>query len=387
MSVISFKDIFLSVKLGILCAACFFYALVRKNAKNPPRAPRRIMVVQMAKLGDMVCTTPMFRAIKRSYHSSSIAVLGNALNKKVLEYNKDVDSYLTFSGIWRTIMAVRKGSYDFGCIATPDFVSLAALFLGGVQFIVVPEIKNGFSPYETVSYRLARRLVLRKPHHMGSYAPREYLRLLEPIGIYTDDTINHLGCSDEARARAKALFENYKKEGKTIIGFSPSAGNKIKTWGGKKFAAVANTLAREFITVTVIFGGARDRAEVNDMRDGLNKDAATLDLSEKLSIDELKAAISELDLFVAVDTGPVYIAEAFGVPTVDITGPIDEREQPPRGEKHVVVAPPGNRTPQLFVMNARVYDEKEVRRQTDSISVDMVTDACRKLLMLLLKKH
>lgn len=98
------------------------------------------------------------------------------------------------------------------------------------------------------------------------------------------------------------------------------------------------------------------------------------------SIDELKALIAQAGLFVAVDTGPVYIAEAFGTPTVDIVGPMDEREQPPRGEIHLVVVPPAPRTPQLHIMNARVYNEEEVRRQTESISVEMVAGACRKIL-------
>ena len=34
-------------------------------------------------------------------------------------------------------------------------------------------------------------------------------------------------------------------------------------------------------------------------------------------------------LFISVDTGPIYIAEAFNVPTVDIVGPVDENVQPP----------------------------------------------------------
>jgi ADP-heptose:LPS heptosyltransferase len=101
---------------------------------------------------------------------------------------------------------------------------------------------------------------------------------------------------------------------------------------------------------------------------------------EKFSIDELKACISKLDLFVAVDTGPIYIAEAFDVPTVDIVGPMDENEQPPRGEKHVVVIPPNHRISELHIMNAREYNAEEALKQTLSVMPEMVFTACEKIL-------
>jgi ADP-heptose:LPS heptosyltransferase len=81
-----------------------------------------------------------------------------------------------------------------------------------------------------------------------------------------------------------------------------------------------------------------------------------------------------------VDTGPIYVAEAFGTPTVDIVGPVDEREQPPIGQKHRVVVPPERRIPALHIMNAHGYDRKEARRQSEAITTAMVLDACRELL-------
>jgi ADP-heptose:LPS heptosyltransferase len=97
------------------------------------------------------------------------------------------------------------------------------------------------------------------------------------------------------------------------------------------------------------------------------------------SLEELKAAIQRLDLFTSADTGPLYIAEAFNVATVDIIGPIDEREQPPIGPRHKVVVAPRQR-PQLSVMNARIYDVREARRQVDTITIPMVEAAIEELL-------
>ena len=82
----------------------------------------------------------------------------------------------------------------------------------------------------------------------------------------------------------------------------------------------------------------------------------------------------------SVDRGPLYIAEAFGVPTVDIVGPVDEREQPPIDVRHVVVVPEGRRRAELHVMNGRVYDAAEARRQVVAISVEQVTRSIDELM-------
>ncbi len=52
---------------------------------------KNVAVIQMAKLGDMVCTTPMFRAIKLAHPEWRLIVVGNLINKNLLSYNNDID--------------------------------------------------------------------------------------------------------------------------------------------------------------------------------------------------------------------------------------------------------------------------------------------------------
>lgn len=124
---------------------------------------------------------------------------------------------------------------------------------------------------------------------------------------------------------------------------------------------MATRLWKEYSANIIITGGARDREEVREMLSFTPPDVPLINTSEKFSINGFKALISKMNLFISVDTGPIYIAEAFGVPTIDIVGPMDEREQPPVGPKNLVVVPPGPRIPQLHIMNARIYDKKKPR--------------------------
>lgn len=366
-------------KEWLLCIASYGAILVRGRARVCKVPPRRVIVWQMAKLGDMVCTTPVFRALKRAYPEIHVTVVGNAINKQVLEGNTDVDDYIVFDGFMSVLRRIYRDTYDTAFVTGPSVIAIATLFLGGVRCIVAPKIENGLSPYETSAYRLFLMLVLRAPHRMGSYAPREYLRLLEHVDIYTDDTTKHLHYSDVARRSVHAfLREHYLTEGKFAI-ISPSVGNKIKRWPADRFARVAKYLVSRGVPVVVI-GGSRDGEEVEDMMRAVENQHGIISAPERFSIDELKALIAYAALFIAVDTGPIYIAEAFGTPTVDIVGPMDEREQPPYGDRHRIVVPPGPRVPQLHIMNTQVYDRKEARRQTEAITVAMVVEACEKLM-------
>ncbi len=343
--------------------------------KNKPVSyPRRILITQLAKLGDMVCTTPMFMAVKNKYPNCEVWIMGNALNKELIDGNKNVDGYIVYSkNINDTIQQVRDKGFDFACVTGPNFEALAALIISGIKTIAVPRIRNGFSPYETRLYKILSKFVITKPHHMGSYAPREYLRLLEPIGVVTDDTAKHLAFSEVGARRAGEILKPFT--GRFIVGIAPGAGNKIKEWSTERFAEVANYLAEKHDAAIVIIGGQNDTALTEKMKSGIKKDIPVLDTTGTLSVDELKALISKLNLFISVDTGPIYIAEAFGVPTIDIVGPMDENEQPPISPIHRVVVPQNRTKSQLHIMNARIYNVKEARRQVESITIQMVTNA------------
>jgi len=368
--------------LGIL-AFCVAKFIIGGKASKLVSELKKILIIQNAKLGDMVCTTPMFRAVKEKYPRSKLFVMGNALNRELLKGNPDINGYIVCEnnfGFEDFRRSIRGEKFDFACVTAPGFAALAALYLAEVPLISAPVIRNGFSPYETKPYKILRNFVVTKPHRMGSYAPREYLRLLEPIGIFTEDTKKYLYYSQEAEKTILDFFakNHIAPEKDFIVGITPSAGNKIKEWGRNKFAKLADYIFDKYRAEIIIIGGPND-IEVDEMISFISKDTKFINTRGLFSVEELKALISKLNLFISVDTGPIYIAEAFDVPTIDIIGPIDGNEQPPIGKLHKIVVAERQK-PELYVMNARIYNEKEARRQIEAISVEMVINKFKELI-------
>ncbi|MEK7167932.1 MAG: glycosyltransferase family 9 protein, partial [Patescibacteria group bacterium] len=358
----------------ILLALCYLKSIVSGRADREIKNPQKVLVIQSAKLGDMVCTTPVFHAIKKKYPLSRVYVLGNQVNQYLLADNPDVDGYIVSKNdTFKLVEELKKERFDFACLAVPNLAGLAAAYLSGIPLICAPRIVSGYSPYSTKSFRWVARLVVTRGYGVEKYAPGEYLKVLEPIGIHTQETKKYLGYSSSAQEKIRKFFlnQNINSESDFIIGLSPAVGNKIKLWSPSKFASLVDYIQDRYQAKIVIIGTETDAPLVAEMISFLGKKNQVTDAVGKFNLDELKALVSQMSMFIGVDTGPIYIAEAFEVPTVDIIGPVDENVQPPRGEFNRIVKVERNKA-EIYILNAKDYDFAEAKRQIDEISVEMV---------------
>lgn len=335
---------------------------------------RKLLIVQTNKLGDMICTTPVFRAVARAYPDAAVVVAGSALNGEVLAGNPNISEYWNMRTM--SVAQVRAMAFDAAVLLSPNPAILRVLQKARIPLIVVPKVVGGYSPYMTKTFRFWSLFAMRVPHRMGHYAPQEYLNMLAPLGIVANDTRKELFVSEEAQAAADALLAPHKMAVKIAI--APGAGNKIKEWPPERFGEVAGALAKKHDALIVLVGGPADQALAEVVKKHLPPEHV-LDTTGTLSIEELKGLVRRMDLFVSADTGPIYVAEAFDVPTVDIVGPMDEREQPPKSARHHVVIA-ARQAPAIHIMNARMYDIAEARRQVEAITAAEVRASASELL-------
>lgn len=359
--------------LTILCLTiCRYLLFGRANKKNPDI--KKVIIFQSGKIGDSICATPVFRAVKRKYPDCKVVVVGKPLTEIIHQYNTDVDSFIVYDEhtIFDTIRKVRAEQADFACLVSPGAFALAVLFLSGIPLIVVPRLIHGWSPYETKTYKIMSRFVVTAGYMMGNYIPREYLKVLEPIHIFTDDTKKYVFWSKDAKMRMHALVSDTAGKYRVPIGIMPGAGNRIKQWPAERFAEVANHLISKHNAHIFVIGDDSNREEIDTMLSSLEDTAHVTD-SSRITVDELKALVSEMYMTVSVDTGPVFIAEATGVPTIDIGGVIHPHDISPNdGIFHIFITYDGE--PLLWSLNARVYDREKVRKGMESVTVQKVIE-------------
>mgnify|MGYP000444477946 FL=1 len=371
-----------------ILALCFFVLPIRGRANKKQSSYSNILIIPSGKLGDIVCATPVLYAVRQKFPEAKIFVLGNKMVKAILGNSGLVDVYIDDESFIRNILKIRKSKIDFGLTNGSGFMKLAELYLSGIPLISAPIVVNDNIIQETKPYKLLSKFAVRTDFISGDYMPRQYLSLLEPVDIFEDKTEKHLGFSKKAEEKILKFLQDKNLDSKTdlIVGISPSAGNKIKLWKAERFAQIADYLYQRYNAKIVIIGGKGDIKETEEMLKYMNKDTFSVDTTGVFNIDELKGLVSKLSLFVSVDTGPIYISEAFNVPTIDIVGPVDENCQPPIGAFHKIVKWDKRENPAMTALTMRNYNYKEARAQTDNITVEMVIEKIDELILFINKK-
>jgi heptosyltransferase-2 len=130
-----------------------------------------------------------------------------------------------------------------------------------------------------------------------------------------------------------------KKSFKKTLGINPGASyGSAKRWYPEEFAKVACALSAEYDIK--IFGGKNEQHIAQDIEKALIENGVKnyQNLVAKTSISTLLTEISQLDLFITGDSGPMHIAAAFQVPTVAIFGPTKTSETSQwKNEKSIIV--------------------------------------------------
>lgn len=132
---------------------------------------------------------------------------------------------------------------------------------------------------------------------------------------------------------------NFKDKTKQLLGINPGAsyGNS-KRWYPLEFSEVATKLSKYYDIK--IFGSTVEENIASDIEKNLIKNGVDnyQNLVGKTSIDDLVYEISNLDLFITGDSGPMHIAAALEIPTVAIFGPTKDKETSQwMNDKNVVV--------------------------------------------------
>ncbi len=112
-----------------------------------------------------------------------------------------------------------------------------------------------------------------------------------------------------------------------MLGINPGASyGSAKRWYPEEFAKVANELSSQYDIV--IFGGPSEKDIAMDIEKSLIEKGVSnyKNLAGNTTIPELINLISNLDLFITGDSGPMHVAAAFQVPTVAIFGPTKDKE-------------------------------------------------------------
>jgi len=315
--------------------------LLRRRTSRP--APRRILLLRLERIGDLLMTRDAIAAVRRAAPDATIDLVVGSWNEPIARLLAGVDRVEVLDAPWlaresdalprfggtttagrtviRRALRWRREQYDLAINFEGDIRSNLLLALSGAPRRVGFGMGGGGAALTDV--------VAFDP---SLYTGTNALRLVERA---FDRRVNGgpgeapLALPEAARAHAADLLRSAGRQ--SLFGIHGSGGRAIKQWDLERFADSAARLARATGATIVLTGSPADREIVGRLRSLLPSDVATIDVAGHVDLVTLAAVIQRLDLFITGDTGPMHVAAAVGTPTVAIFGPSDPRRYAPPG--------------------------------------------------------
>ena len=299
---------------------------------------RRILIVKLSSIGDVVQSLPVAGALRRRFPKAYIAwavgpaaaeaVAGNPHLSEVLV----VGGSVTYGGV-RSLpplaspRRLRRALHEIGFDTTLDLQGL--LKSAAIAYLSGARERIGYCTLHEATFLFNNRRLV--PDRRDVHAVESYLDFAEALGASRQPVEFTIAICDEDRRKAEALLGGRDR----LAALIPGARWESKLWPAERFAAVADALAEKAGLESVVIGAPADGALAAAIAAAAK--SPILDLTGRTTLKQAAEVFRRCRLTVGNDTGPLYISAAMGTPTVAVFGPTDARRLGPYGEGHAKV--------------------------------------------------
>ena len=291
----------------------------------------RIAVFQALNLGDLLCTTPALRAIRRRFPAAEITFIGRPWAEDFVARLSTAGRFLPFPGY----PGIAESPRD----PTPPVPRWPGFDLV-IQMHGSGEVSNGFVAALGATRSVGfgppgdARLTTALSWVESESEPLRWLRLAAAIGAAPADRQIEFPLTPAERSRAAALIG--PPDGRPVIGLHVGASDPSRRWPAESFARLGDWLAEQRQARIVLTGSDQERSLTAAVRGAMS--SPTIDLAGMTGLGEFAAVISTLDLLVTNDTGASHVAAATRTPSIVLFGPTrPDRWAPLDRRRHQVI--------------------------------------------------
>jgi heptosyltransferase-2 len=304
---------------------------------------KKILVLRYRFIGDTVLTVPFLRNLREAFPQAEIDLMLEPFSGQVLEGCPYVDRIIPFeirtihrysarsergkiAGFFHFLKRIRQERYDAAFVLKRSLSSALLVWAAGIpRRIGFATEGRGALLTDPVSYRQDQHEVL------------NFLDCLRAVDVPVLSHGLELWPSPEGDATIRRLFaERGWKSGDLVVIIHAAASLPAKQWPLSRFAAVMKRLQEQY-QARFLYTGAREDARLYEEIETQGPFGG-LNLCGVTSLRENLSAYRASSLFFGVDSGPMHMAAAVGVPVVALFGPTDERKWGPWGPGHSVLS-------------------------------------------------
>lgn len=321
---------------------------------------RRVLVVMLRHHGDVLLTSPVYTALKRTAPHVEIDALIYRETLPMLAFNPDLTAIHTIDRGWKKAGPFRQVAAEWGLLATLrrrryDLVVHLTDHRRGAwlarmlspRYSVAPRLRAGraagfwdgsFTHRYSNASSVGSGAALARRHTVD-----QNLDALRRLGIAVGDPPSlTMVPGDDGERDATMLLARLGVEA-PFIAMQPTSRWLFKCWPVASNAALVAALLRRGETIVLSCApDERERAMLAAIVDavralpGVPIDGLKL-ADDGGTLNRLAATIARARLFVGIDSAPMHIAAAMGTPVVALFGPSGEFNWGPWQVSHRVV--------------------------------------------------
>jgi len=311
--------------------------LIQKVLANP----RSIVVTRLQNVGDMVAFIPSLIKLRELYPEAEILLLGkHRAGIETIKGAPFIDGILevgkgSLGDKLRLFRLLRNKGIDLFIISSQDQGRVPWALFSGAKVIVAFDKVTRYNG--EVKEKLRPLISLRVEYNAELSDAENNLRLIEALGCNISNVITRFDWigREEQQSIDMQLRRLWSGNNEPLVVFSPGTKRPSRAWPSGNFREVAVKLKRKLGAKIVLVGTEKESAINELIRAG---DQFIVNLAGKTSIHGLGYLLSNADLVVSVDSGPMHIAAAVGVPVVAMFGPGDYKTWKPYSSSPHMIA-------------------------------------------------
>ena len=310
---------------------------------------KRILIVKLWALGDILMATPLLRALKDKWPDCEITWLADKDYVDILHNNPLLHETISFdSGRWRRywryakLLPYWRMSQDLRRdLRRRDFdivITLTAEKWWSVWFQTAP-VRVGLIPRDRPG--LVGRLYTHAVREAEAASPHntdKYLVAAAALGCSIADKRMVIGRMQEEEAYAENLLvRSQHRPGDPVVVLAPFSTGANRCWEPERYAELSDWLWDTYRATCVITLGPKD---VQAARNIASAARAPVVLAEGATIREYVALIQRADLVVCSDSSAMHIAGASGTPYIALFGSTSIESRAPLVGPGIALAKP-----------------------------------------------
>lgn len=271
--------------------------------KPNPDVIRKILVVTLSNLGDVILTLPVFQTLIENFPAAKIHVMVSPSAAEVFQDDTRItriiryDKKMSWRQKWNLLQTVRKERYSL-------IVDLRHSLIG----------LWGGAPFRNAYFSFANRTMHQSKKHWLS---------LKDVVSCDFPSVSFLRLKTDSDADSSMKFDDHSR----LVVAAVGSKSDVKKWPAEYYAELLDRLSMNEGCRIVLAGDQNDCRDAAEVKSRMR--SPVIDLCGRTNFQEFCNLLASASLLITNDSAPLHIADALKTPILALFGPTDPRKYGP----------------------------------------------------------